>query len=400
MKGLLRFLAPGGLVLAAVAVFVLLEDADPALELVTGRYAVVLYGAGALLAGAFHRSRVVAALLAFACVEVLSGVARGRGESLLLPLATLLIVLLGVLAVTRDRGVTSRGGLAQLACAALVGVGGYLALRDPDRVSEGLATRLLPLPEGAIDAVGLPEPVLIAGAAALLLVAYGVFRWRGPVEQALLWGLVAVLLSILPPVTPAEASFVLMCAGLVLAVSVLETSYFMAYRDELTGLPARRALVHDLGEIGGTYTLAMVDVDHFKKFNDKHGHDVGDQVLQLVAKHLAAGPGGGKAYRYGGEEFTIVYPGRVCDDAQPHAEAVRASVEKATFSLRAWNRPRKKPKGGKQGKKKRRARKLSVRISIGLADSTGKSAEPTEVLKKADKALYRAKGEGRNRVAK
>jgi PleD family two-component response regulator len=158
--------------------------------------------------------------------------------------------------------------------------------------------------------------------------------------------------------------------------------------------------MHDLGAIGGAYTLAMVDVDHFKRFNDTHGHDVGDQVLKLVAKHLAGTPGGGKAYRYGGEEFTLVYPGRVADEAFPHVEAVRAAVEKAGFSLRAWNRPRAKPPEGRRRKKGKRAKKLSVTISAGLADSGGKGAEPEAVLKRADEALYRAKGAGRNRVAR
>ncbi|HUF75542.1 MAG TPA: GGDEF domain-containing protein, partial [Longimicrobiales bacterium] len=118
---------------------------------------------------------------------------------------------------------------------------------------------------------------------------------------------------------------------------------------------------------------------------------------------------GGKAYRYGGEEFTLLFPGRVRDDALPHVEDVRASVEAATFSLRAWNRPRKKPPATDKGQKKarktkktkkaKRPHKLSVTVSSGLADSTGKDASPEAVLKRADEALYRAKSDGRNRVA-
>ena len=81
-------------------------------------------------------------------------------------------------------------------------------------------------------------------------------------------------------------------------------------------------------------------------------------------------------------------------------EKWRAAVEKATFSLRAWNRPRKKPDGTKAKNRKKRPKKLSVTVSVGLADSSGKDVGPEDVLKKADKALYRAKGDGRNRVAK
>jgi diguanylate cyclase (GGDEF)-like protein len=81
-------------------------------------------------------------------------------------------------------------------------------------------------------------------------------------------------------------------------------------------------------------------------------------------------------------------------------DAVRTAVERASFSLRAWSRPRTKPPEGRRKKKGRRAKKLSVTISAGLADSGGKGTEPEAVLKRADEALYRAKRAGRNRVAR
>jgi len=176
----------------------------------------------------------------------------------------------------------------------------------------------------------------------------------------------------------------------------LQTTYAMAYRDDLTGLPARRALKRDLEELSGTYTTAMVDVDHLKLFNDKNGNDVGDQVLKLVAAQLAKAPGGGRAYRYGGEEFTLLYPGKACGEAAEHLETVRSHVEHATFSLRSWTRPRDKPTGQIDNKQ---SKKLSVTVSIGVADSTGEELTPETVLKKADQALYRAKKNGRNRVS-
>src|SRR3989441_13015310 len=84
----------------------------------------------------------------------------------------------------------------------------------------------------------------------------------------------------------------------------------MAYQDSLTGLPARRALNEALLRLGGHYTVAMLDVDHFKRINDHHGHDVGDQVLKMIAAKLAQVTGGGKAYRYGGEGVAGIFAGR------------------------------------------------------------------------------------------
>jgi len=83
-------------------------------------------------------------------------------------------------------------------------------------------------------------------------------------------------------------------AGLVLVFAVLEHGYDIAYRDELTGLPGRRAFNDVMAQLGGTYAIAMCDVDHFKKFNDTYGHDTGDQVLRMVAAQLSQVGGGGQ----------------------------------------------------------------------------------------------------------
>jgi GGDEF domain-containing protein len=198
-------------------------------------------------------------------------------------------------------------------------------------------------------------------------------------------------------------NLLLLGAGLTQGLSLMETSYAMAYKDDLTGLPARRALMRDLDGMGGLYAAAMVDVDHFKRFNDRYGHDVGDQVLRMVAARLARAPGGGKAYRYGGEEFTLLYPGKNVQEALPHLREVRRSVEDATFTLRSWRRPRKKPvdPGAWRGAgKPKGSRRLSVTVSIGVADSSGSDPSTEAVLKRADRALYRAKKGGRNKVVK
>ena len=86
--------------------------------------------------------------------------------------------------------------------------------------------------------------------------------------------------------------------------------------------------------------MAMIDVDHFKKFNDTHGHDIGAQVLKLVAARLAQVDGGGIAYRDGGEEFSVLFPDRPIEQALPALEKLRASIESYRMNVRSDDRPK------------------------------------------------------------
>ncbi|HEY2337644.1 MAG TPA: GGDEF domain-containing protein [Burkholderiales bacterium] len=192
-------------------------------------------------------------------------------------------------------------------------------------------------------------------------------------------------------------------SGAILIAALLQESHRLAFRDELTGLPGRRALDERLRSLQGRrYTVAMVDVDHFKKFNDTHGHDTGDQVLKLVAARLAEVGGGGTAYRYGGEEFSVLFPGSELDEAFRHLEALRAAIELYRMAVRGESRPRK----AELGVLNRDAtipptKTLSVTVSIGAAQPDGgRLRTPGQVIKAADEALYRGKQGGRNKVAR
>ena len=395
MRAAFRALFPGAAVLIVAVVFDLLAN-DARVEYVAGTYGLVVYGAGLALAWVFHRSRAFVALAAIALVDI-AIVGEPDRDQLIVAFGTILIGLVGLLSIVRDRGIASRVGALQLLAAGIVASGTALIFADPARVAR-FAAQPAALPLEVIMWPGYPRFTLVAFGLAIVAVTYGFHRYRGPVERSFVWAVVLLMVAMHPDVLTPGSSIFLMATGLTLTLGVVETSYMMAYRDDLTGLPGRRALMQYLDGIKGTYTIAMVDVDHFKKFNDKHGHDVGDQVLQLVAGKLGRASGGGKAYRYGGEEFTLLYPGRVREEAAPHLEAVRVSIEEARFSLRSWKRPRKKPDGG--GSKRSGSQTLSVTVSIGMADTTGKDPTPSAILKKADQALYRAKSKGRNQLSK
>ena len=195
---------------------------------------------------------------------------------------------------------------------------------------------------------------------------------------------------------------VVMCvaAGLCLVWGLLRSTHAMAYRDELTGLLGRRALGERLNRLGRRYCIAMLDVDHFKKFNDKHGHDVGDEVLRMVSAHIDRVGSGGTAYRYGGEEFCVVFPRKSLDEAAAALDSVREQISDYRMSIRDRG---KRPARARDGARRRGATRLgssqvAVTISAGVAERSEDYPRPDEVVMYADKMLYRAKKAGRNRV--
>jgi len=388
-----RATLPGGGVLLAAAAAERWAPPGVLTEATRG-YPWVAFALALALAALFHRTRP--ACLALLVAGVAWGLGAGTGHALTAPLLGATVALVtGLLSFTRDRGVGTPAGLGQLAFTAFVGGAGITAAVAPPDPLVALFTTAS-FPPGLTSWTGLPETTALLYALAGAAVAYGALRHRGPVERALPWFLLAVGLALHAFPDPVSRLLWLLAAATVLALSVVETSYAMAYRDDLTGLPGRRALARDLEEMGGRWAVAMVDVDHFKSFNDRHGHDVGDQVLRMVGGRLARAPGGARGYRYGGEEFTLLFPGRSREEVMAHLEAVRASVEQASFALRGWRRPARKPS---RPAKPKAPRRLSVTVSIGVAEAAPGDASPEAALKRADQALYRAKRAGRNRVA-
>ncbi|MDA0151228.1 MULTISPECIES: GGDEF domain-containing protein [Vibrio] len=188
-------------------------------------------------------------------------------------------------------------------------------------------------------------------------------------------------------------------SGTLIIVYVMSASHDMAFNDQLTNIPGRHALEVDMKHLGRKYSMAMVDIDHFKKFNDTYGHDIGDDVLKLVASILKETTGGARAYRYGGEEFTIIFKGKHTEQVKEHLQSLVSQVHDYDMTIRnTKERPDDHDEGiKKRGKNGQASEIVNVSVSIGLADSTT-TKHPEEVLKLADQALYKAKKTGRNRL--
>lgn len=395
LTSLLPWIWPSGLFVLAQIVIATWWPEARWLSEITFPYTWFVLGAGALLAWRFRRSRVVALFGILALLAAVPAIQAAGGAGDWRAAGAMALVAVGLLSFFGDRSVFSSLGLLQIVIAGtLVGLG-LLSTESFPAYWAWLDELYAP---GGIALLAAPGFVFL-WAASVAVAALVAARRDHPLERAF----VGVALSIgmaagsLPGTTLAR--FHIGAAGLLLTLAIVETSYGLAFRDELTGLPTRRALKQLFDSVGGRYTVAMIDVDHFKKFNDRHGHDVGDQVLKMVASRLREVSDGGKAFRYGGEEFTVVFPGKSRDEALAPLEELRERIQTSRFVVRRVGRPRSKPKRGAK-KSKRAPRQLSVTVSIGLAERTEKAPDPESVIKASDKALYRAKKAGRNRVAK
>jgi len=246
-----------------------------------------------------------------------------------------------------------------------------------------------------------PTPLVgrVVIAAALVAALWRAYAERRPMQIAHAGALIAFFVAAewagQPPVFRAFMG----AGGAMLLVALLQESHQLVFRDELTGLLGRRALHERLRSLGPRYALAMVDIDHFKRFNDAHGHEVGDQVLKLVAGRLAKVSGGGIAYRYGGEEFSVLFPDRSAAQARPHLEGVRGAIEQYKMAVRSGDRPKDPDDTVNLRMNRTPLKTLSVTISIGVAEPNGELRTPADVLRAADEALYRAKEAGRNRLS-
>jgi diguanylate cyclase (GGDEF)-like protein len=349
--------------------------------------APLLNGIALLLALGFRRNRAVImlAVLAFSSL-LLADVApdqNDRGQEAVRMFAPWLLL---AAAAMPERRLLARRNLILLL---LLAIAIWLTLAAPERFWPWLH-RVLPL--GLLPwSAGTVAAALTFTAAALCLL-----RWvlhGAPMEAGLSIVLAVAAFAMLPTLRIDVERHAFALAGAGALSAILYASYRMAFVDALAGLPNRRALDEALARLSGNFALAMVDVDHFKQFNDTHGHDAGDRVLQAVAQQLRA-TRGASAFRYGGEEFCLLFTGarmlaakQLCEDARERIENMRVRVRSAP-SKRRRAQPERNPDAGQ----------VRVTVSIGLAERDAQNRAATDVLKAADQALYRAKSKGRNRL--
>ncbi len=402
---LLRLLiAPLALLLLGTPVlYSSLRNLSPDLQLLISMLPYLLGAANLLLGFIFNQSRLFMAtsglIGAYGLIQFCLQAPLERPDnfvlfsllSLLLPINLLLICL------SPECGLRKRGTWLRL----LIPLAGYLTLWILWR-EQILGQWLGHLPMLLLDLLAdgryLSEGTALLLSITLIMSAL-VFSLRRTRADAALLGSVLTIPALFYWFDLALISPLLFtCMQLMLAQALISHSHQLAFIDELTGLPARRALKEQLSSLGQHYSLAMMDIDHFKQFNDRHGHDAGDQVLRMVAFRLKRLGGGGRVFRYGGEEFTVLFRGKNELEALPLLEQLREDIANYPLHIRQPNRTENAKQGRQMRQEKKPKNTLRVTISIGVCERGPEYIDSEEVLEQADKALYAAKRAGRNRT--
>lgn len=262
-----------------------------------------------------------------------------------------------------------------------------------------MQTRGSAIPAIVLSGVGLTAGLTLGPTAALVaLVAGAVGAWMGgSAHAAALRGRVGALTAATSEIMesrdrhmPEPAAFgplAPLAAGIAELQEQLATAIEAATTDRLTHVANRPMLLATLYEeveraarYGRALTIAFIDLDHFKTINDSYGHEIGDFVLEDVARILRENVRASDVVgRYGGEEFVILFAETTVDEATAVAEKLRVLVSKRRFDV----------DGPEQ---------LTVTISIGLAGGHGQPLRVDDLLRDADAAMYAAKSLGRNQT--
>ncbi len=368
-----------------------------------GAWLVLAFGASVSIA--FRRGRVVLALLMLALVyashELLlqDSLTGFRARTVFVALCVFAPCNFAALSLLEERGTFNLHGAQRLGVIAIeAAFTAWIVFAGKTVTTEWAYS---PLVESTLFAASpIPQFGLAAIALSLAVCSVAWYLKRAPLDLGFAGTVVAFGIAMNGIALPHAFPVFIAAGALILTIAVLQDTFRMAFRDELTGLPSRRELNERMMALGRHYTIAMVDVDRFKNFNDTHGHDLGDQILKMVARKLAQVGGGGKAYRYGGEEFTLLFSGKNLDAAMPHLEALRKQVADYRLALRGTARPEKSQSVNRRRGAFRASKSESVTISVGVAQRNDKLATPDAVIKAADQALYRAKRGGRNQVSR
>jgi diguanylate cyclase (GGDEF)-like protein len=246
---------------------------------------------------------------------------------------------------------------------------------------------------GLLQGIPLSQLAMFAFGIAFAYYLFLYIRTRGVIERSFCWALISIFYALgLSKIGPVSSIY-FSTAGLIFVISVIENIYIEGFQDEITDLPTGKSMLGILSRLDRGYTVALIEVDHFNRLRENHGRRVSKEVLRSVGSKLTTAAGGAKSFRYGDEQFAVVFPGMFLSDALPIMEELRQTIKKPGPILTDKKSPRKKPK-----RIEVLANKVQVKVSIGVAERKDLDMTPRQAIANAEKALTTAKNEGRDRM--
>jgi diguanylate cyclase (GGDEF)-like protein len=401
-KALISFFIPGGLLFLVTVIILYLKILDKALPGLALVLPFIVYGAGILLALRFKRSWLLLAIFFLALANLIlqlfatdTTVLTGAGRlvfnavSLLLPFNLYLFTFLNKRGAITLQSICFLGGI-------LLQGGGVAYIFRYQNLGASALLEYSYINWSLLEHIPLSQPALFVYGIVFLYFLARYIRIREAIECAFFWALILTFSAlVVNKIGPASSIFFAM-AGLILVISVIENIYFEGFRDELTDLPTSQVLIGNLSKLKTGYTLAMIEIDHFKKLKDNHGRKVSKQIIRMVGSKLASVTGG-MPFRYGDAVFLVVFPGMFVQETMPRLEKLRIMIKESGFMTPSQKDSHKRLKRLKG--LKIQPDKIPLPVSIGVAEKIDLDIRPQQVIKSAEEALYFARKEGRDRIS-
>jgi diguanylate cyclase (GGDEF)-like protein len=398
-KTLFSFFIPGGLPFLITVIILNLNIMDRVLPDSTLIYRIIVIGAGLLVGLFFKRMWLMLVILVLALADgalfyfaANTAVNMEGGRLIYQAISFLLPFNLCVFAFMKRKGdmtwqsIWFLGGILIQGCAVAF-------IYQYQSLGFGSFLEYSPTKWGLLQAIPLSQLALFAFGIAFAYYLFLYIRTRGVIERSFCWALISVFYALgLSKIGP-MSSIYFSTAGLIFVISVIESIYVEGFQDELTDLPTGKSMLGILSQLDRGYTVALIEVDHFKRLRENHGRGVSKEVLRSVGLKLTTVAGGGKPFRYGSEQFAVVFPGMFLSDALPLMEELRQTIKKPGPILTDKKSPRKKPK-----RVEVLANKVQVKVSIGVAERKDLDMTPRQAIANAEKALITAKNEGQDRM--
>jgi diguanylate cyclase (GGDEF)-like protein len=396
------FIMPGGFLLLLALGFLRPRGLPGWLQPLVGVFPLITLAFGLLFGWLFDRSRIVLAMLMLALADRSlwlfgSGDAATTDVDRIVFQAVAFLLPLNLLAlslITEDSLLTPRSGIrAALVLLQPLLVAG-LCRAGPSEFAAALEFAYV---DPTLTAwTPIAQPALLASGTAVALQASRFVVRRNAIESGFVWAVLAVFVALQGTKYGWKPTNFFATAGLILVMTLLEASYKAAYVDEATGMPGRQAFDTALKGLGRRYSVAVIEIDQIKSYNNAHGQIVGGQILRLVAATISGLSVGGRVYHHAGDNFAALFPGKPSGDTLADLERIRKAVETLDLVLRGRDQVRKRR--DRRNGANSALEELPVTISIGVAERNDAAIQPDAVIKTAYRALYQAKLEGGNLV--